>query len=155
MSAIKAFNETVVNMIFIGKITLTCDGLCDNSPRRETVCSILSIMGHHRCQFLSSFSCFRLKKVYPCSLFDVVFPTLLQPYPYSASDYIIGKLQAGNTFIAYDNLSILFFQSTRQSFSTKMLKRVSDRSHPCLTLTVILDQGRVLPFIWTAFVSLS
>ena len=34
--------------------------------------------------------------------------------------------------------------------SRKMLKRLGDRRHPCLTLTVVLNHSPVLPFIWTA-----
>ena len=39
--------------------------------------------------------------------------------------------------------------------SRKMLKRVGDRSHPCLTPTVVLNHSPMLPFIWTALVALS
>ena len=37
----------------------------------------------------------------------------------------------------------------------KMLKRVGDRRHPCLTPTVILNHSPMLPFIWTALIALS
>ena len=37
--------------------------------------------------------------------------------------------------------------------SRKMLKRVSDRRHPCLTPTVVLNHSPMLPFIWTALVA--
>ena len=37
----------------------------------------------------------------------------------------------------------------------KMLERVSDRRHPCLTPTVVLYHSLMLPFIWTALVTLS
>ena len=36
------------------------------------------------------------------------------------------------------------------SRSRKMLKRVGDRRHPCLTSTVVLNHSPMLPFIWTA-----
>ena len=39
--------------------------------------------------------------------------------------------------------------------SRKMLKKVGDRRHPCLTLTVVLNRCPMLPFIWTALVVLS
>ena len=39
--------------------------------------------------------------------------------------------------------------------SRKMLKRVRDRRHPCLTPTVVLNHSLMLPFIWTALVALS
>ena len=39
--------------------------------------------------------------------------------------------------------------------SRKMLKRVGDRRHPCLTPTVALNHSPMLPFIWTALVALS
>ena len=39
--------------------------------------------------------------------------------------------------------------------SRKMLKRVGDRKHPCLTPTVVLNHFAMLPFIWTALVALS
>ena len=39
--------------------------------------------------------------------------------------------------------------------SRKMLKRVGDRRHPCLTPTVVLNYSPMLPFIWTALVALS
>ena len=39
--------------------------------------------------------------------------------------------------------------------SRKMLKRVGDRRHPCLTPTVVLNHSPMLPFIWTALVALS
>ena len=39
--------------------------------------------------------------------------------------------------------------------SRKMLKRVGDRRHPCLTPTVVLNHYPMLPFIWTALVALS
>ena len=35
-----------------------------------------------------------------------------------------------------------------------MLKRVGDRRHPCLTPTVVLNHSSLLPFIWTALVTL-
>ena len=38
--------------------------------------------------------------------------------------------------------------------SRKMLKRVGDRRHPCLTPTVVLNHSPMLPFIWTALVAL-
>ena len=38
--------------------------------------------------------------------------------------------------------------------SKKMLKRVGDRRHTCLTPTVVLNHYLVLPFIWTAPVAL-
>ena len=34
--------------------------------------------------------------------------------------------------------------------SRKMLKRVGDRSHACLTPHVVLNHSPMLPFIWTA-----
>ena len=37
--------------------------------------------------------------------------------------------------------------------SRKMLKRVGDRRHPCLTPTVGLVHSPMLPFIWTALVA--
>ena len=37
----------------------------------------------------------------------------------------------------------------------KMLKRVGDRRHPCLTPTVVLNHSPMLPFLWTALVGLS
>ena len=37
----------------------------------------------------------------------------------------------------------------------KMLKRVGDKRHPCLTPTVVLNHSPMLPFIWTALVDLS
>ena len=55
-------------------------------------------------------------------------------------------------------LSIRFSQSSRVSdmiHSRKMLKRVGDRRHPCLTPTVVLSHSPMLPFIWTALVALS
>ena len=39
--------------------------------------------------------------------------------------------------------------------SRKMLKRVGDRRHPCLTPTVVLNHSPMLPFFWTALVALS
>ena len=39
--------------------------------------------------------------------------------------------------------------------SRKMLKRVCDRRHPCLTPTVVLNHSPMLPFIWPAHVALS
>ena len=39
--------------------------------------------------------------------------------------------------------------------SRKMLKRVGERRHPCLTPTVVLNHSPMLPFIWTALVALS
>ena len=39
--------------------------------------------------------------------------------------------------------------------SRKMLKRMGDRRHPCLTPTVVLNHSHMLPFIWTALVALS
>ena len=39
--------------------------------------------------------------------------------------------------------------------SRKMLKRVGDRRHPCLTPTVVLNHSHLLPFMWTALVALS
>ena len=39
--------------------------------------------------------------------------------------------------------------------SRKMLKRVGDRRHLCLTPTVVLNHSPMLPFIWTALVALS
>ena len=39
--------------------------------------------------------------------------------------------------------------------SRKMLKRVGDRRHPCLTPTVVLNHSPMLPFTWTALVALS
>ena len=38
--------------------------------------------------------------------------------------------------------------------SRKMLNRVGDRRHPCLTPTVVLNHSPMLPFIWTALVAL-
>ena len=37
----------------------------------------------------------------------------------------------------------------------KLLKRVGDRNHPCLTPTVVLIHSPMLPFIWTAHEALS
>ena len=37
----------------------------------------------------------------------------------------------------------------------KMLTRMSDRRHPYLTPTVVLNHAPMLPFIWTALVALS
>ena len=37
--------------------------------------------------------------------------------------------------------------------SRKMSKLVGDRSHPCLTPTVVLNHSPMLPFIWTAGVA--
>ena len=39
--------------------------------------------------------------------------------------------------------------------SRKMLKRVGDRKHLCLTPIVVLNHSPMLPFIWTALVALS
>ena len=39
--------------------------------------------------------------------------------------------------------------------SIKMLKRVGDRKHPCLTPPVVLNYSPMLPFIWAALVALS
>ena len=39
--------------------------------------------------------------------------------------------------------------------SRKMLKRAGDKRHPCLTPTVVLNYSPMLPFIWTALVTLS
>ena len=39
--------------------------------------------------------------------------------------------------------------------SRKMLERMGDRRHPCLTPTVVLNHSPMLPFIWTALVALS
>ena len=39
--------------------------------------------------------------------------------------------------------------------SRKMLKRVGDRRHPCLTPTVVLNHSPMLPIIWAALVALS
>ena len=39
--------------------------------------------------------------------------------------------------------------------SRKMLKRVGDRRHPCLTPTVVLNHSPMLSFVWTALVVLS
>ena len=39
--------------------------------------------------------------------------------------------------------------------SRKMLRRVRDKRHPCLTPTVVLNHSPMLPFIWTALVALS
>ena len=39
--------------------------------------------------------------------------------------------------------------------SRKMLKRVGDKRHHCLTPTVVLNHSPMLPFIWTALVALS
>ena len=39
--------------------------------------------------------------------------------------------------------------------SRKMLKRVGDRRHPCLTPTFVLNNFPMLQFIWTALVALS
>ena len=39
--------------------------------------------------------------------------------------------------------------------SRKMLKRMGDRRHHCLTPTVVLNYSPMLPFIWTALVALS
>ena len=39
--------------------------------------------------------------------------------------------------------------------SRKMLKRVGDRRHLCLTPTVVLNHSPMLQFIWTALVDLS
>ena len=39
--------------------------------------------------------------------------------------------------------------------SRKMLKKVGDRRHHCLTPTVVLNHSPMLPFIWTALVALS
>ena len=39
--------------------------------------------------------------------------------------------------------------------SRKMLKRVVDRRHHCLTPTVVLNHSTMLPFTWTALVALS
>ena len=39
--------------------------------------------------------------------------------------------------------------------SRKMLKRVGDRRHPCLTPTIVLNHSPMLPFVWTALVALS
>ena len=48
--------------------------------------------------------------------------------------------------------------SSRASYmirSRKILKRVGDKGHPCLTPTVVLNHSPMLPFIWTALVALS
>ena len=37
----------------------------------------------------------------------------------------------------------------------KMLMRVDDKRHPCLTLSVVLSNSPMLPFIWTLLVALS
>ena len=39
--------------------------------------------------------------------------------------------------------------------SRKILKRVGERRHSCLTPTVVLNHSPVLPFIWTALIALS
>ena len=47
------------------------------------------------------------------------------------------------------------FRASAMIRSRKMLKRVGDRRHPCLTPTIVLNHSPILPFIWTAFVALS
>ena len=44
------------------------------------------------------------------------------------------------------------FRASDMMRSRKMLKRVGDRRHPCLTPTVVLNNSPMLPFIWTALV---
>ena len=39
--------------------------------------------------------------------------------------------------------------------SRKLLKRVGDRRHTCLTPTVVQNHSPMLPFVWTALVALS
>ena len=60
----------------------------------------------------------------------------------------IGKPQIGNISAPYANLPIMIR-------SRKIMKRVDDRRHPCLTPTVVLNHSPMLPFIWTALVALS
>ena len=51
--------------------------------------------------------------------------------------------QTGNIFAACANLPIMFFQGIRHDLSRKMLKRVGDRRHPCLTPTVVLNYSPI------------
>ena len=46
-------------------------------------------------------------------------------------------------------------RASDMSCSRKLLKRVGDRRHHCLTPTVVLNHSPMLPFIWTALVALS
>ena len=49
----------------------------------------------------------------------------------------------------------IFLPTSDMIRSRKMLKRVGDRRHSCLTPTVVLNHSPMLPFIWTALVALS
>ena len=67
---------------------------------------------------------------------------------------VIGKPQISNSFAAYSTHSINFLQSIRhEPFKKKMLKRASEKRHPCLTPTVVLNHSPLLPFTWTALVA--
>ena len=90
----------------------------------------------------------------PCAGFGETFNGgLLFLLFLSYSIYLIGKLQI--EFAAY----MLTFPSCSSRASDmicaiKMLKKVGDRRHPFLTLTV-LNLSPMLPFIWAALVALS
>ena len=74
---------------------------------------------------------------------------------------------SGRASMSSANRRLLILLSPMQTFpscssrasdmirSRKMLKRMGDRRHLCLTPTVVLNHSSMLPFIWTALVALS
>ena len=58
-----------------------------------------------------------------------------------------GTSLIGNSSAAYANLSIIYFKAIIHIPSRKMLKRVGERMHHCLTPTVVLNHSPVMSFI--------
>ena len=78
----------------------------------------------------------------------------------SCSSSARASMPSANRRLVIFLLSMLSFPSCSSRASgmirsRKMLKRLSDRRHPCLTPTVVLNHSPMLPFIWTALVASS
>ena len=74
---------------------------------------------------------------------------------FSSSAITLAYIQSANRILVIFLPPMLTFppcssKASEMIRSRKMLKRVGDSRHPCLTPTVVLNHYPVLPFIWTA-----
>lgn len=92
--------------------------------------------------------------LYLMQVLSSLSPRLLVPSLPQQEHLCYWKLQTGHNSATYPNLFIMFFYTHGQiwSVSEKMLLRVGDSRHPCLSPTVVLNHSPMIPFIWTALV---
>ena len=85
----------------------------------------------------------------PCAGFDETFSSSARASMSSANRRLVIFLPPMLTFPSCSS------RASDMIRSRKMLTRVGDRRHPCLTPTIVLNHSPMLSFIWTALVALS